>query len=543
MPSTRAARLTALGARTFDVLVVGGGITGCGVAHDAARRGLDVALVEKDDFASGTSSRSSRLIHGGVRYLEHGHLHLVFESSAERRHLLRLAPHLVQPLEFTWPVYVGARIPRWKLGAGLLLYDALSLFRNVGRHRRLGVKGVLAREPQLRPTGLRGGAAYFDASTNDARLTLAAALSAADAGATIVNHAIVRDLLVTRGKVMGAVMLDALEASESVAHNALEVQARVVVNATGPWSDELRRLDGEERPGIRGSRGAHIAVPRDRLGARGAVTLLAPHDARVCFVLPSGALTIIGTTDSFTLESPDHVRASESDVEYLLEVANKYYPDARLTRDDVVSAWAGIRPLVPTANESPRAASREHLVTVSERGLVSITGGKLTTYRVMASDVVDVVFERLAKPNPRVGRSLTPLHGGDIRSLADEIEVATRSVSDPELAQRLVRAHGTDWRSAWSTIGATSDGSRRLGDSAVTLGELRYAAEHEMAETLSDLLMRRVPIAFETRDHGWSVARLATHAVASTLGWDATRVERELAAFGTEIQRLFAIER
>src|SRR5262249_22638496 len=181
-------RLAALRDRAFDLLVIGGGLTGCGIARDAALRGLSVALVEKDDFASGTSSRSSRLVHGGVRYLEHGHLHLVFESSAERRRLLRLAPHLVRPLAFTWPVYQGARIPRWKLGAGLMLYDALSLFRNVGRHRRLSRSAVLEREPMLAPEGLRGGAAYYDASTNDTRLTLANAIAASEAGAVVVNH-------------------------------------------------------------------------------------------------------------------------------------------------------------------------------------------------------------------------------------------------------------------------------------------------------------------------------------------------------------------
>jgi glycerol-3-phosphate dehydrogenase len=541
-PSSRAARLAALGARTFDVLVVGGGITGCGIAHEAALRGLDVALIEKDDFASGTSSRSSRLIHGGVRYLEHGHLHLVFESSAERRHLLRLAPHLVRPLEFIWPVYAGARIPRWKLAAGLFLYDALSLFRNVGRHRQLRGAEVVSREPALRRTGLRGGARYFDAATDDARLTLAAAMSAADLGATIVNHAVVRDLLVPRGKVMGAVVLDTLDVADSLARNAIEVQARVVVNATGPWSDELRRLDGETRAVVRGSKGAHIAVPRDRLGARGAVTVLAPRDARVCFILPGGAQTIVGTTDGFTDQSPDHVGASSGDIEYLLEVANTYFPDARLTADDVVSAWAGIRPLIPTADTSPRSASREHLVTVSERGLISITGGKLTTYRVMAADVVDVVMERLSRPPTRVDPTRLRIHGGDIVSLASEIANAARTTRDDALAAQLVHAHGSAWRDVWAAISATTDGRVRLGDTPTTLGELRYSAQHEMAETVADLLIRRTRVAFEQRDHALELARAAARAVAPVHAWDAMRVEREVAAFSAEVDRMFRIQ-
>src|ERR1043166_2082350 len=206
----RTRRLSAFADRQFDLLVVGGGITGCGIARDAALRGLSVALVEKDDFASGTSSRSSRLIHGGVRYLEHGHLHLVFESRAERRRLLRLAPHLVHPLEFSWPVYEGARLPRWKLGAGLMLYDALALFRNVGRHPRLSRAAVLEHEPMLEPNGLRGGASYYDAATNDARLTLANAIAAAESGAVVVNHAISLELIVENGRVAGARVRDAL---------------------------------------------------------------------------------------------------------------------------------------------------------------------------------------------------------------------------------------------------------------------------------------------------------------------------------------------
>ena len=232
----RRAALDALAAETFDLLVVGGGITGAGVARDAALRGLRVALVERDDWAAGTSSRSSRLVHGGVRYLEHGHFGLVFEASRERRTLLRTAPHLVRPLAFTWPVYRGARVPRWKLTAGLALYDALALFRNVGTHRPLSVDGVLAREPALRAHGLLGGAAYWDAATDDARLTLATVLSARAAGAVTVNHAEVRALLRDGETVAGARVCDTLGGAP------VEVRARLVVTCAGPWGDGVRRL-------------------------------------------------------------------------------------------------------------------------------------------------------------------------------------------------------------------------------------------------------------------------------------------------------------
>src|SRR5579884_348283 len=432
---TRAERLAALRDGAFDVLVDGGGITGCGIARDAALRGLAVALVEKDDFASGTSSRSSRLVHGGVRYLEHGHLHLVFESSAERRRLLRLAPHLVRPLRFTWPVYTDARISRWKLGAGLMLYDALALFRNVGRHRRLSARDVLALEPALRADGLLGGASYFDAATNDARLTLANAIAAAEAGAVVLNHAAVTELVRTDGRVRGAVV------REQLGGETITVRASVVVNATGPWSDALRRLDERDTATtVRGSKGVHIAVGADRLGNRSAVTLLSPSDGRVFFVLPSDHTTIVGTTDTFTSSSPDDVRATEEDVAYLLASANEFFPGAKLARGDVIRAWAGIRPLLPTQGTAPGSATREHAITTSAHGLVSITGGKLTTYRVMAAQVVDTVAAMLHRETKGRSSERTPLAGGDFPSFTDLVAEIARATNDVALAAHLARS-------------------------------------------------------------------------------------------------------
>jgi glycerol-3-phosphate dehydrogenase len=530
----RTAAIAALGAREFDLLVIGGGITGCGIARDAALRGLDVALVEKDDFASGTSSRSSRLIHGGVRYLEHGHLGLVFESSAERRRLLRLAPHLVHPLVFTWPVYAGARVPRWKLGAGLLLYDALAMFRNVGRHRRLSARGVLAREPQLRRDGLRGGAVYYDASTNDARLTLANALDARAAGATLLNHARARDLCVTDGTVRGVNVVDA-ESGEQV-----EVRAKVVVNATGPWSDDLRRLDSAERPAVRGSKGAHVVVPNNRVGNGGALTLLSPTDGRVLFVVPSGDQTIIGTTDTFTSESPDDVRATAEDQTYLLNAANFFFPAARLAASDVISAWAGIRPLIPTRDATPQSASREHEITESEHGLVSITGGKLTTYRVMAADVVGRVLHRLGKPGGRAPTKDLPLFGGRISSIAEETAAATTTTRDAVLARHLVTSHGDQWRAVWASINGAGDGREPLAaDSPITLGELRYSVATELTWSAGDFLIRRTRLATERPDHGRALAPRVAAVMGSMLGWDEVRISKEVVEFEREAARVF----
>ena len=494
----RAAQLRELSTRVFDLLVIGGGITGAGIARDAALRGMSVALIDKSDFASGTSSRSSRLIHGGVRYLEHGHLHLVFEASAERRRLLRLAPHLVSPLPFVWPVYAGQRLPLWKIAAGLTLYDLLSLFRNVERHRRLDVSGVLAHEPGLRAEGLRGGVRYFDAATDDARLTLANVLDAVHLGAVAANHVAYRS-----GAPQGGVHI--ARAEDALTGDRFDIRGRVLVNAAGPWSDAVTEAAGGV-PGsankVRGSKGVHLSVRRERIGNRDALTLVHPRDGRVMFALPAGAHTIIGTTDTFTDVSPDEVRADEGDVGYLLDAANAFFPEAHLSRDDVVAAWAGIRPLVPTTGPSV-AASREHAVVRGDAS-VAITGGKLTTYRVMAKEVVDAAREILRMPPRRAATGNRPLPGSERASVdaGREVEV------------------GLPYR----------------------LNDLRIAVERELACTLGDLLIRRTHIAYETRDNGRATARRVADFVGPLLEWSAAVRDREIARYDAEVARIFTIE-
>lgn len=470
----RATARERLAKRRFDLLVVGGGISGAGIARDAALRGLAVALVDRDDFASGTSSRTSRLVHGGVRYLEHGYLHLVFEASRERRLLLDLAPLLVHPLKFTWPVYRGARIPRWKLGAGLWLYDLLALFRNVARHRRLSRDEVLAAEPRLAHDGLVGGAAYFDAQTQDARLTLAVVVDAVAAGAVALNHAAAVSLLSEGDRAAGARIRDELTGE------TFDVHASLVVNATGPWTDTLRRLeDPSARPAVLGTKGVHLTVPAGRVGNAGALILLSPVDGREMFVLPNGAHTLIGTTDTPTREHPEQVRASRGEVKYLLDSVNAFFPAARLEADDVVCAWAGIRPLVASwGGGDPAKASREHELATGPRGMITVTGGKLTTYRSMAEEAVDVVQRRLGMPV------------------------------------------------------TTSQTSRRgLPD-----------VGREFACTVADVLVRRTQVAFQTRDHGLSAAREVAAELAPLQGWSDADVSRAVEDYRTEAARLFTIE-
>jgi glycerol-3-phosphate dehydrogenase len=529
-----------LGEDRFDLLVIGGGITGAGTARDAALRGLRVALIEANDWASGTSSRSSRLVHGGVRYLEHGHLHLVFEASRERRTLLQIAPHLVRPLRFTWPVYRGARIPRWKLRAGLLAYDALSLFRNVGTHRGASRHGILAREPHLRADGLVGGARYWDASTDDVRLTLANVVAAAEGGATTLNHAAVTGFVHDgSGVLRGAVIRDAITGA------TVEVAARSIVNATGPWSDTTRRLDdGVAHAEVLGSKGVHIAVPRSRVPCAEALTLLHPVDGRVFFILPSPVHTIIGTTETKTEAGPAEVRANRRDVQYLLDAANHFYPSAALAAADVISAWAGIRPLVAHAGTSANDASREHHIARSASGLISVTGGKLTTYRAMAGEIADTVEHALGRA--RTTQSMTadaPLPGVGHLSHDDERQAARTAVGNSETADQLVRAYGDRWRMVWGLAEREPAlGARLDPDLPYIAAEVLWAAIAEGAWTVADVLVRRMPIAYERADAGRGLAPAVARLLGRVHGWqDATAAETAM-AYETEARRLFSVD-
>jgi glycerol-3-phosphate dehydrogenase len=495
--------MTDLSGQDFDVLVIGGGITGCGVARDAAMRGLSVALFERDDFASGTSGRSSRLIHGGIRYLERGQLHLVHESIRERQTLLRIAPHLVKPLAFTWPIYRGARVGKVKLSAGLLVYQLMAAGRS-RRHFTLNAAETVAREPSLKSKGLTGGAVYYDACTDDARLTVANALAAREYGATVVSHTSVIELLTNNGKAIGATV------KPQHSGEAYHVSARVIVNATGVWENGFSDYERARRR--RGSKGVHISVARERVGNRDALTLISPVDGRVMFCLPAGPQSIIGTTDTWTKESPETVHASVDDVDYLLRSANAYFPRAELTRDDVVSAWAGIRPLATAATTNPGVVSREHSIVTDRSGVINVTGGKLTTYRSMAAEAVDLVQRRLGQERKRAATDSTELPGGNRATEIARLQRENESLSTP-----LVEAL------------------------PYTGAHLVYGVKVEMAQTLADLLIRRSHLAFETRDHGLGAAPFAARIVAPLLGWSEETKSARLREYQRDVERMFAI--
>ncbi|HXV85241.1 MAG TPA: glycerol-3-phosphate dehydrogenase/oxidase [Gemmatimonadales bacterium] len=540
---TRTADLAAMVQAPVDLLVIGAGVTGAGMARDAAMRGIRTALIDKGDFGSGTSGRSSRLIHGGLRYLELGDLRLVFEASRERRTLLRIAPHLVWPRSFIFPIHRGGRVPIWKLAAGLWLYDFLALLRNVRPHRMLGKRALRRAEPSLRQQGLRGGARYFDAQCNDARLALANARDARRHGALVANYVRADRLALSDGEVRG------VHATDVLTGTPLTIRALVVANVTGPWADDLRGQLGDP-PALRRTKGAHVAVPRERLGNHEALTITSPLDGRVMFVVPWGDLSYIGTTDTDTDVGPDDVRATADDVVYLLRSANAYFPDARLGTADVRSTWAGLRALVARGPATePGAVSREHQVVENEQGLVSVLGGKLTTYRSMAAEAVDLIARRLhtLDGRPTARRPPTdrePLPGGEMRDLdvlAHDLQLQGIPTA---VADRLVHTYGSE-ATAVARLAQTAPAlSEPIAPGHPSVrAELVHAVNREMAMTLSDLLIRRTQVFHEAPSRGRPEAPALADLVTSELGWSPARRAAELSAYGEAVNQSLSFRR
>ncbi len=528
-PSQRAS-LPALTAKAVDILVIGGGITGAGIARDAAMRGLETILVEQGDLGSGTSSRSSRLVHGGLRYLEYGHFRLVLEASRERRILLQIAPHLVHPLPFVFPVHRNDRVPLWKLIAGMWLYDVLAAFRNVRRHRPLSKRGVLEAEPMLRERGLVGGALYYDAQCDDARLTIATARSAMAHGALVANYMPVETLVLADGAVRGVHVRDALTGQEAVIH------ASVIVNATGPWSDAIRRMESPETPPLlRPTRGAHVMVPRSRVGNAHAVVLTSPIDGRIMFVLPWGDLAYIGTTDTDCGDQPESARATSDDVVYLLRSANAYFPNARLTENDVVASWAGLRPMLAGGkNQTASERSREHKIHVGRGGMLSIVGGKLTTYRVMARDVVNLAVRRLqeldgARRPSRAATDEESLPGGEAQDLRPFHQTPRDLGVPPETVDHLLRHYGTETAAICNLIRDDRTLLRPLSDDHPAIeAEVVHSTRRELPQHVDDFLIRRIHQFYEVRDQGAASVDRVAALMGAELGWDSTRVAEEV---------------
>ena len=576
-PAERAEALRRLGAETFDVLVIGGGVTGAGTALDAAARGLSVALVEARDLAAGTSSRSSKLIHGGLRYLEQLNGALVREALRERTLLLEtLAPHLVRPVQFLLPL-THHGWERAYIGSGVLLYDTLGqglsrispapgtvrparqgppvgqgpLSGGLPMHRHLTRKATLREFPSLRPDALVGAIQYWDGQVDDARHTMFVARTAARYGAAVATSARVVGLPREDDRVTGALVRD-LESGEEI-----RVRARQTIVAAGVWTDDVYALlningkngqdingkngrDAGEKSGkgpvsVRASKGVHLVVPRDRL--RGATGLILRTERSVLFVIPWGGHWIIGTTDTDWELDLAHPAATRSDIDYLLDQVNRVL-STPLTRDDIVGVYAGLRPLLSGESADTAQLSREHAVVAAAPGLTMVAGGKYTTYRVMAADAVDAAAAGLTRTVPPSCTDKTPLLGTDgYQALWNARErLAEHAGLHVARVEHLLRRYGTLTEELLDlVIAEPSLGTPLPGADAYLAAEALYAASHEGALRLEDVLTRRTRISFEASDRGLAAARPVAELIAPVLGWDTDRVRSEVELYEARV--------
>jgi len=534
---TREKNLQALGRDTFDLLIIGGGITGAGIAREGALRGLRVALVERRDFAIGTSSRSSKLIHGGLRYLAQGDVGLVMEASNERRAVRKLAPHLATPLQVLVPVY--SRSGYATISAGLWTYDRMARVLKEERNQMLGRDETLALEPRLRQDRLYGAGLYYEYLTDDARLVIANIQTAAALGATIVNYTEVVGLRSEDGRACAATLRDV------VSDASFDVRASIIVNAAGPWVDEVRLMQGPaEKRRLHLAQGIHITVPRERLPVSRMVTMTSP-DKRPVFAIPRGPLVYMGTTDTEYTGEQDEPPIALRDVQYLLDSANATFDVDRIDLDDIVGAWSGVRPLLHQEGKKTSEISRKDEVIVGPTGVLSIAGGKLTTFRKMAERVVDQVLgqlkERGIQPtDTHPDAADLPLVGGatgdDVGAFATRLKQRWPKVA-PDIIDRLIGLYGSNGERMVESMAADPALATRCADgSPVTHAEVAFAVREEMAMTLVDFLERRARLFLWDTHNGVPVAQSVAQQMAGLLGWDAGRIDNEVAAYRRHVR-------
>lgn len=528
-------QLREIGEEPYDLIVIGGGIVGAGVARDAALRGLSVALFEKGDFASGTSSRTSRMVHGGIRYLEQGALRLVFDASRERALLYRLAPHLVQPLPFLFPIYQETGRSPWTIKAGMLLYDLLALFRNFHRHRMLSTKQILQREPGLSTVGLRGGALFYDAQMDDARLCLEVVLSAQSAGAKVFNYMNVEALLQEDHKVRGVMVQSGPNGIRR------EIRARQVVNAAGPWLDHVAALeDPLVRPKLRTTRGSHLVVPAITRGH--AVVVTSRRDRRVFFVLPWNGKTLIGTTDQDYKDDPGLVHSSPEEVAYLLGETGRIFPRTRLTEEGIIARFSGVRPLVYSPEGSASSVSRETEISEGAGGMLSVVGGKYTLHRLTAEKVVDQIVRKHKLPQVRTLTAKIPLLGGGMENLEGFIRKEGPSLAreyglSDAVVRHLICTYGTrspvlleSTRKDRRLLSSISAGTKEI------VAQIDYAVKEEMAVTLSDFLRRRTSLALSSLRRDPAMVNEVAIRMGTLLAWNGPRRQEEIQSYLEELE-------
>ncbi len=513
--------------RTFDLLVIGGGATGCGIALDAATRGLKVALVEKNDFAEGTSSRSTKLVHGGVRYLEAAvkkldrvQYNLVRDGLKERSILLENAPHLSNRLALVTPLYRWRDIPY--VFSGLKLYDILSGRRNIGHSRLLSRKEALRRFPTLKAEGLKAGVLYYDGQFHDARMALSLALTAAQQGATIINHVAVSELIKQNGKICGAKLTDTLTGE------SWQLKAQGVINATGPFTDQIRKMDNPAATEIlSASSGIHIVL--DKRFAPPDTGLMIPEtdDGRVLFVLPWENHALVGTTDE-PVKISEHPKPLESEIDYLLRHLSRYF-NLQVKKSDIKAVWSGLRPLVSDPKAADTAGlARDHVLEESPDGLLTIAGGKWTTYRKMALDTLDHALKQfqLTAPEPNCQTEQLPLLGAVNYQENGDLELRKTYGFAADIASYLHRTYG-DQAKKVAELAATGYGARLVENHPILEAEVLYAVRYELAERVIDVLGRRTPLALLDTAAARQVIPRVLEIMSSELGWNQERIKEE----------------
>lgn len=512
---------------TFDLIIIGGGATGCGVALDAATRGLKVALIEKNDFSEGTSSRSTKLVHGGVRYLEMAvkkldlvQYNLVKDGLHERGLLLKNARHLSNRISFVTPLYKWFDVPY--VFAGLKFYDILSGKQNIGHSRLLSRKEALKRFPGLKPEGLKAGVLYYDGQFHDARMALSLALTAKQYGAVITNHVAVSGLLKEKGKVSGA------ELTDSLSGETWQLKAKGVINATGPFVDQIRMMDNPDAPKIiTTSTGIHIIL--DKRFAPPDTGLMIPEteDGRVLFVLPWEGHALVGTTDE-PAEVTEHPLPLDEEIDYLLRHVTRYF-NLQVSKSDVKAVWSGLRPLVsdPKAADTAKLA-RDHVIADSEDGLLSIAGGKWTSYRKMALDTVDHALKLfgLSAPKPTCQTEQLPVLGSANYTEKGDLELSNKYGFEPDIAAYLNRTYG-DQAEKLAELTLEGYAARLVENHPVLEAEVLYAARFELAERVIDVLARRMPLALLDTEAAKQAAPRVLEIMAKELEWDQQRCDEE----------------
>jgi glycerol-3-phosphate dehydrogenase len=527
----------------FDVIVIGAGINGAGIARDAAMRCLKVFLLDKGDMASGTTAWSTRLIHGGLRYLEHGEVGLVRESLRERERLLRLAPHLVRPLPMLIPIYEHARRGVFKIRAGMVAYDLLSYDKSLKRHRMLSREETLGRAPGLQMEGLRGAAIYYDAQIEYAeRLVFENVLSASQHGAVIQTYARVDSFIIEDGCVRGVEFTNLLDNSTQ------SVRSSLTVNVSGPWVDEvLAETHHPLERMICGTKGSHLVVDEFPGAPPDALYAEAHADGRPFFIIPWNNLYLIGTTDLPYNGDLENVSADEAEIDYLLAETNRVIPQARLRREDVLYTYSGIRPLPCRTGRDPSGITRRHSIrdhAASLNGFISIVGGKLTTYRNLSEQAVDLLFKKLGRESPECETAQASLPGASVEDFAAFCEEFKANSNLPEtVINRLLKIYGTRAKDVLELAAGDPELLKPFSPQTGAIGaEVLFSFRDEMAQTLTDCLMRRTLVGLNAAA-GLDAIEAAASVAQKYLGWDDERVEREIADYRSYVQRFHPRER